>query len=103
VGDQSRLYDLGRESDEARRLPVVRVERVERIGRRARAVLRDPSGTLEGYPPAVKSVVYFEYVDGDWTHSSPFASAIFWAFLDERRPAGTVTPPLIRTPTPPMD
>jgi hypothetical protein len=100
ISDQGRLYERWRQSGQALDSPVIRVRRVERIDRRARVALQDPSRSLEGYPTAAKSVVYFEYVDGDWQHASPFFAAIFWAFLPERRPAGTVTPALTPTPRP---
>ncbi len=100
IDDQNRLFERWRQRNQAPDLPVIRVRRVERIDRRARVALQDPSRSLEGYPPAVKSVVYLEHVDGDWKHASPFSAAMFWAFLQERRPAGTVTPPLTPTPRP---
>jgi hypothetical protein len=100
TSDQELLFERWRQRDPALDLPIVRVRRVERIGIRARVALADPSRSLEGYPPAAKSVVYWEDVDGDWRHASPFSAAIFWAFLPERRPAGTVTPPLTPTPGP---
>jgi hypothetical protein len=98
MSDQDMLFERWRQGGQASRSPVIRVRRVERIDGRARVALQGPSRSLEGYPPAAKSVVYFEYVDGDWKHATPFTAAVFWAFLPERRPAGTVTPP--RTPTP---
>jgi hypothetical protein len=101
MSEQDQLFDRWPEEGQALDAPTIRVRGVERIGRRARVALQDPSRSLEGYPPVAKSVVYLEYVDGDWKHASPFSAAIFWAFLPERRPAGTVTP--ARTPTPGPD
>jgi len=98
LSDQDLLFERWQQEGQRLDLPAIRVRGVERIDMRARVALQDPSRALEGYPPAAKSVVYLEYVDGDWKHASPFAAAIFWAFLPERRPAGTVTP--ARTPTP---
>ena len=94
------LFERWRQSDQAFDLPVIRVRRVERIGGRARVALQEPSRSLEGYPPAAKSVVYLEYVDGDWKHASPFCRGHLLGLSAERRPAGTVTPPLTPTPGP---
>ena len=101
MSDQSLLFERWQDEKLAFDLPVIRVRRVERIGGQARVALQEPSRSLEGYPPVAKSVVYWEYVDGDWRHASPVSAGIFWAFLQERRPAGTVTP--ARTPTPRPD
>jgi hypothetical protein len=98
MSDQNLLFERWQKEGQALDPPVIRVRRVERIDRRARVALQDPSRSLEGYPPVAKSVVYLEYVQGDWKHASPFSAAMFWGFLPERRPAGTVTP--ARTPTP---
>jgi hypothetical protein len=98
MSDQRLLFERWQPRGQALDSPAIRVRRVERIGSRARVALEDPSRSLEGYPPVAKSVVYLEYVDGDWKHASPFSAAMFWGFLAERRPAGTVTP--TRTPTP---
>ena len=43
-------WGVGQQSDEAPGLPVVRVQRVERIGGRARVMLQEPCRSLEGYP-----------------------------------------------------
>jgi hypothetical protein len=100
INDQFQLFEQWRQKDQKTDSPVIRVHRVERIDRRARVALEEPSRLPEGYPPAAKNVVYFEYVDGDWRHASPFAAAPFWAFQVQRRPAGTVTPSLTPVPGP---